>query len=72
VDSYTVIEPAGDKSPVVIYRELDDREGGGYLVTAIVDRDEYDGYRRAERQGALDTPLARLLLGPASGEPPAP
>jgi hypothetical protein len=64
---YLAIEPSGRNSPVVIYRTLTRSEGDGYLVTAIVGRDEYDGYQRAERQGALDTPVGRALIGVAIG-----
>jgi hypothetical protein len=65
--SYLAMAPADPEGPVVIYRRLAPDEGDGYLVTAIVGREEFKGYQRAERQGVLDTPLGRLLLGLAAG-----
>jgi hypothetical protein len=64
---FLAIVPDEADAPVVIYRKLTPDEGEGYLVTAIVEREEYEGYQRAEREGILDTPLGRLLLGVAAG-----
>jgi len=49
---YFAMVPDEDKSPVVMYREADD---GGYLVTALVDRDTYKTYEIAEQPGFLQS-----------------
>lgn len=64
---YLAITPDDDAAPVVIYRRLASDEDEGYLVTALVGRDEYAGYERAERRGILDTPVGRFLMGVAAG-----
>ena len=44
---YLAAVPADDvHAPVVVYRELEDREGGGYLVTGLSDRDTFSAYER--------------------------
>ncbi len=65
--TFYAMVPADKHAPVVIYRKLTPDEGEGFLVTAIIDRFEYLGYLRAEKRGALDTPLGRFLLGVAAG-----
>jgi hypothetical protein len=42
---YLAMVPDDETAPVVMYRESDD---GGYLVTALVDRDTYKTYEIAE------------------------
>ena len=42
---YLAMVPDDDAAPVVMYRESDD---GGFLVTALVDRDTYKTYEIAE------------------------
>jgi hypothetical protein len=61
---YLAIVPQQPDAPVVIYRKLRpaDGEGNGYLVTALINRREYEGYERAEREGVLDTPAGNLLM----------
>jgi hypothetical protein len=49
---YYVMVPGDDQAPVVMYREADD---GGYLVTALVDRDTYKTYEIAEQPGFLQS-----------------
>ena len=48
-------------APVVIYRQLQPNESprGEWLVTALINRGEYEAYRRAERSGILDDPAVR-------------
>jgi Tetratricopeptide repeat len=44
---YLTMVPDGDaEAPVVVYRQLEDREGGGYLVTGLSDRDAFSAYER--------------------------
>ncbi len=64
--TFYALVPSDEKAPVVIYRALTPDEGEGVLVAAIIDRREYAGYLRAERSGALDTPLARWVLDVAA------
>lgn len=63
---YLAAVPDGPDVPVVIYRELNQDEGDGYLVTALADRASYAAYRQAERQGLTSTPLWRLLASTAT------
>jgi hypothetical protein len=62
---YLAIVPDDPEAPVVIYRELTQAEGGGYLVTALADRDTYDAYEHAEQNGHLDSPLWKTLAAVA-------
>jgi len=59
---YLAAVPPGYDAPVVIYRPLEPGEGpqGDWLVTALVNRDEYEEYRRAEMRGILDDPTVRV------------
>ena len=63
---YLVMVPGDDRAPVVIYRQLLDDEGGGYLVTGLSDRSTYDTYVRAEQSGVLDSPAAQAVLAGAA------
>jgi hypothetical protein len=65
--TFYAMVPTDKDGPVVIYRRLAPDEGEGFLVTAIINRQEYVGYLQAERRGALDTPLGQFLLGVAAG-----
>jgi Tetratricopeptide repeat len=59
---YLAAVPKADAdAPVVVYRQLQDREGGGYLVTGLSDRDTFRAYERP-RSGGLgvaDAAMAR-------------
>jgi hypothetical protein len=58
---FMAIVPAGN-APVVVYRPMRADEGHGYLVTGLVDRRSYESYRRAQKQGLLDTDAGRAML----------
>jgi hypothetical protein len=58
--------PRAPDAPVAVYRQLTPDEGRGYLVTAIVSRDVYNGYQRAEREGILDNPVVQAGLATAA------
>jgi hypothetical protein len=64
--TYKCVVPDDDIAPVVIYRALTSNEGGGYLVTALTDRGEFERYERAARDGFLDTDLGHLITGVAT------
>jgi hypothetical protein len=57
---YLAMVPADDQAPVVMYREADD---GGYLVTALVDRDTYKTYEIAEQPGFLQSATFKAAVG---------
>ena len=57
---YYAMVPDDDKAPVVMYREADD---GGYLVTALVDRDTYETYEIAEQPGFLQSNSFKVAVG---------
>lgn len=58
-----VMVPVSDAAaPVVVYRRLTKEEGEGYLVAALVDREAYRDYERAERDGTFDTRSGKLGL----------
>jgi hypothetical protein len=57
---YYAMVPDDDKAPVVMYREADD---GGYLVTALVDRDTYQTYEIAEQPGFLQSTTFKAAVG---------
>jgi hypothetical protein len=63
---YRAIVPADAGAPVVFYRSLAANPDGGWLVTALMDQDKYEDYRRAERSGLLDTPLVREAASAAA------
>jgi hypothetical protein len=52
---YFAMVPANADAPVAIYRKLRPHEDGEYLVTAIINRENFDTYRCAEQQGLLDS-----------------
>jgi hypothetical protein len=58
---YLALLPTNPEAPVVIYR----RDGDGWLVTALMDRDKYRAYRQAERTGLLDDPVVRFAAAAA-------
>jgi hypothetical protein len=60
---YMVMIPDDDHAPVVIYRERPKLEGGGYLVTGLLDRDTYSTYTRTAQPGFLETPAGKAVLG---------
>ena len=66
---YLAAFPYERDAPVVIYRHLqpDDRAEGDWLVTALIDRDEYEEYRHAEMRGILDNPAVRHITGRLAG-----
>jgi len=66
-DRYQVVVPDHPAAPVVIYRRLASSEGGGYLVTALAGRSDYEGYERAERDGFLDSAAGQFVTGLAAG-----
>jgi hypothetical protein len=58
---YLAMVPDDDSAPVVMYRESDD---GGYLVTALVDRDTYKTYEIAENgHGFLQSTTFKATVG---------
>ena len=57
---YYAMVPDDDKAPVVMYREADD---GGYLVTALVDRETYEPYEIAEQPGFLQSTTFKAAVG---------
>jgi hypothetical protein len=57
---YLAMVPDDDQAPVVMYREADD---GGYLVTALVDRDTYKTYEIAEQPGFLQSTTFKAAVG---------
>jgi hypothetical protein len=58
---YLAMVPDEDAAPVVMYRESDD---GGYLVTALVDRDTYKTYEIAENgHGLLQSTTFKTMVG---------
>jgi hypothetical protein len=58
---YLALLPPNSQAPAVIYR----RDGDGWLVTALMDRDKYRAYRQAERTGLLDDPVVRFAAAAA-------
>jgi hypothetical protein len=59
---FLALVPDDDPSaPVVIYRRMlsQEPEGPGWRVVALMDRDAYDEYRTAERQGLFNDPAVR-------------
>jgi hypothetical protein len=74
---YLAMVPDDDKAPVVMFREADD---GGYLVTALVDRETYKTYEIAENGhsflqshtfratvGAVAAAVVGVILGSRGG-----
>jgi hypothetical protein len=60
---YMIVVPADDdRAPVVIYRELPEAEGGGYLVTGLGERETYNG---AVKPRFLETPAGQALVSVA-------
>lgn len=51
----------------MIYRERSHGEGDGYLVTALVDREAYEAYKKAEQEGLTSTPLWKMVTTSAAG-----
>lgn len=64
--TYRCVVPDDDAAPVVIYRALTSSEHGDYLVTALTDRQEFERYERAARDGLLETDLGHLVTGVAT------
>jgi hypothetical protein len=62
-EQYRAIVPASPDAPVVSYRPLkpDDGHGTGFLVTGLIDRSTWDGYKLADETGVLDSRLGRLV-----------
>jgi hypothetical protein len=62
-EQYRAIIPADPDAPVVSYRLLmpDDKHGRGFLVTGLIDRSTWDGYKTADGAGVLDSALGRLV-----------
>lgn len=61
---YMALAPSDPDAPVIIYRQRNPKvdSGPGWLVTALLSRDEYQQYREAERTGLLDDPAFQALL----------
>ena len=64
---YRVIVPDDNDTPVVIFRELGSSEQGDFLVTAITDRQVFNDYERAERQGMLNNKVLQAWVDVAVG-----
>jgi hypothetical protein len=66
---YRAILPASRDAPVVIYRAMEPGEGDGegWVVTTLIDRDEYEQYMRAERNGILDAPAVKQVTEAVAG-----
>jgi hypothetical protein len=62
-EQYRAIVPASPNAPVVSYRPLepDEGHGTGFLVTGLIDRTTWNGYKQADGSGVLDSPLGRLV-----------
>lgn len=65
-EHYLVIVPDDDHAPVVVYRQRPKVEGGGYLVTGLLDRDAYNAYAHAGEPGFFDTAAGKAVLGIAA------
>lgn len=63
---YLALVPDDPQAPVVLYRPLSHGEGCGYFVAALASRETYDAFRRAEREGLLETALGKALLAAAT------
>lgn len=57
---YLAMIPDGDRTPVVIYQQ---RRGGEYLVTGLLERNAYNTYTRAADPVFFDTPAGKAVLG---------
>jgi hypothetical protein len=66
-ENYLVVTPDTDHAPAIIYREMSPGEDGSYLVAAVVDRDTFREYQRAEQQGLLDDPAVQALAAAIAG-----
>jgi hypothetical protein len=64
---YRVIVPDQSDAPVVIFRQLGSSEPGDFLVTALTDRQVFNDYERAERQGVLDSKVVQAWVDLAVG-----
>jgi hypothetical protein len=66
---YQAAIPPSLEAPVVIYRPLQPGEGsqGDWLVIALIDRVEYEEYRRAEVNGILDSHAVRGSIARLGG-----
>jgi hypothetical protein len=62
---YRAAIPPSSEAPVVIYRSLEPDESpqAEWLVTALVDRTQYEDYRQAEMRGILDNPWIAPAIG---------
>jgi hypothetical protein len=67
---YQAAVPRSFEAPVIIYRPLLPSEDpqGDWLVTTLIDRKEYEEYRRAEVRGYLDDPLVRDVSNQVGGK----
>lgn len=57
-----VMLPDNDQAPVVAYRLCPPLEGGGYLVTGLIDRHAYNTYVKGGQPGFFETPAGKALL----------
>ncbi len=67
---YLAILPSRRDAPAVIYRSLEpseDPDGGGWLVTTLIDRAEFGDYRHAELTGILDDPVVSQVAASVAG-----
>ncbi len=64
--AYLALAPADPAAPVVIYRPMLPDEGGDWLVTALMDREDYGVQREAQRNGLLRDPAVRTAVTAAA------
>ena len=64
--AYLALAPSDQAAPVVIYRPMLPDEGGDWLVTALMDRDDYEVQREAQRRGLLHDPAVRTAVTAAA------
>ena len=64
--AYLALAPADQAAPVVIYRPMLPDENGDWLVTALMDRDDYEVQQEAQRHGLLRDPAVRTAVTAAA------
>lgn len=57
------LTPDDDQAPIIIYRSIPPGERHAkWRVTTLMNRDDYNEYRQAERRGLLDDPVVKALI----------
>lgn len=67
--NYQAIYPRDSRAPVVIFRRVEpyDDYAGQWLVTNLVDRDEFADYEHALHMGLLRDPAVRRFVESTAG-----